>query len=378
VTGVDMSAAIEARDESDGSADIGGLTSGLPTDRAVAELVAHVARTRDETSARAVYRAGFARLREELVLHPPAALRASDVFEVAARTVRRLAASNLPLGLAVTMHLYPLCALQCVPIPLLSPARLRRAFLLRAIRSRSLIVANAGSERTAGDHAPVAVVPDGDGVRVDGTYEYMSLSSIADVVFFKAPLAGTDSAVLCAADLTGDSVRIGRWKFRGSMRLSDTSAVTFVGHRIPADQCVVVPNGAALRCVSDYQRCWFHLFLAEIHVARLERLHGLWCLARTAEHVAARNEMARLREYSLRLLDEPSSRGSSEALAKTTAAMKLRASLMSQATVAALRERESSVADAGLLRTHANELGYIRSQPTADEKILRSLERVGP
>jgi alkylation response protein AidB-like acyl-CoA dehydrogenase len=181
------------------------------------------------------------------------------------------------------MHLYPLCALQCVPIPLLSPARLRRAFLLRTIRGRSLIVANAGSERTAADHAPVTVVPDGDGVRVDGTYEYMSLSSVADVVFFKAPLAGTDRAVLCAADLTGDSVRIGRWRFRGSMRLSDTSAVTFASHRVPAEQCVVVPNDAALRCVSDYQRCWFHLFLAEIHVARLERLYRLWDLARTAE-----------------------------------------------------------------------------------------------
>ena len=54
----------------------------------------------------------------------------------------------LPLGIAVAMHLYPLCVLQCIPLPLLSFARFQRAMLLRTIRNRSLILANAGSERT--------------------------------------------------------------------------------------------------------------------------------------------------------------------------------------------------------------------------------------
>lgn len=327
----------------------------------IAELIEHVNRADDHGAARDAYRRGFERLRPQLRMYPVASGRPSTVFKSVAPTAKLLGANCLPLGIAVAMHLYPLCALQCVPLPLLSVARFQRAVLIRRIRSRSLILANAGSERTRQvDHSVVAR-HHADGIRLDGTFEYMSLATVADLVLFKAPLADSRDAVFCAAELRADSVRIGPWRFTGTMRLSDTSAVTFAGHRVPRGRYVIVPNDDALHCTSDYQRCWFHLFLAEVYLARLHRLHDVWGLRRTAEQVVSLNEVSQLREYALRLLDEFSYGSDIEPLKKATSTMKLSVSLMAQATMASLSGSDAS------------ELGYIKVQPTADEIILRSL-----
>jgi hypothetical protein len=202
----------------------------------------------------------------------------------------------------------------------------------------------------------------------------MSLATVADVVFFKARLVNSNCTVLCAADLRVDSVRIGDWRFSGSMRLSDTSSVTFARHLVPHGRYVLVADDEVLRCTADYQRCWFHLFLAEMYLARLERLHHVWGLRRSAEQIMSLNELSRLREYALRLLDDFSSGSDIQPLKKTTGAMKLRVSLMAQSTMAALRGREDlTPADTQQLRADASELGYIKSLPTADEIILRSI-----
>ncbi len=272
------------------------------------------------------------------------------------------------------MHLYPLCVLQCIPLPLLSFARFQRAMLLRTIRNRSLILANAGGERTRGADHSVIARQDAEGIRIDGTFEYMSLATVADVVFFKARLAESNGSVLCAADLRADSVGIGGWRFSGSMRLSDTSSVTFAGHRVPHGRYVLLADDEVLRCTSDYQRCWFHLFLADLYLARLERLHHVWELRRSAEQIVSLNELSQLRAYALRLLDDFSSGADIQPLKKITSAMKLRVSLMAQSTMALLRGREDlRPADARQLRADASELCYIKSQPTADEIILRSI-----
>ena len=271
--------------------------------------------------------------------------RASVVFESAAKTSRNLAASCLPLGIAVAMHLYPLCVLQCIPLPLLSVARFQRAMLLRTIRNRSLILANAGGERTRGG-------PPFRG-RTSGrtrAFELMERSNTC-----RSPLSRTSSSsrrdwrpavctVLCAADLRVDSVRIGGWRFSGSMRLSDTSSVTFDGHLVPHGRYVLVADDDVLRCTSDYQRCWFHLFLAEMYLARLERLHRVWGLRRSADEIMSLNELSQLRAYALRLLDDFSSGSDIQPLKTTTSAMKLRVSLMAQSTMASLRSREDVTA----------------------------------
>jgi hypothetical protein len=343
-------------------------------DQLVTELIERMSCAGDGPAAREAYREGFERLRSQLEMYPVSGRHASVIFESAAKTARNLAASCLPLGLAVAMHLYPLCVLQCIPLPLLSFARFQRAMLLRTIRHRSLILANAGGERTGGAHHSLVARQDAEGIRIDGTFEYMSLATVADVVLFKARLADSNCTVLCAADLRVDSVRIGDWRFSGSMRLSDTSSVTFVAHRIPVGRYVLVADDEALRCTSGYQRCWFHLFLAEMYLARLERLHQVWGLRRSAEQIVSLNELAQLREYALRMLDDFSSRPDIQSLNKTTSAMKLRVSLMAQSTMASLRNREDLIpADARQLRADASELCYIQSQPTADEMILRSL-----
>ena len=343
-------------------------------DRGVSEFAEQVSRAGDESAARRAYGEGFNRLRSQLALYPVPGQGASATFESASRTVRTLAARCLPLGIAVAMHLYPLCVLQCVPLPLLSPARFKRALLLRAIRNRSLIVANAGSERSQGTDRTLVATPVADGVRIDGTYEYMSLASVADIVFFKAAMADSDHSVLCAADLRADSVRIGPWKFSGAMRLSDTSSATFISHLVPHGRYLLVPNGDGLKCISDYQRCWFHLFIADLYLARLEHLRHLWTLHQSTDHAVSLNELSRLREYSLHLLDRYSAGADAEPLMKTTSALKLRVSMMAQSTAVELRSLEvSTPPDAERLAADATELGFIKSQPTADERILRNL-----
>jgi len=299
-------------------------------DQRVTEFVERMHGAGDGPAARDAYRDGFKRLRSQMEMYPVSGRRASVIFESAAQTASSLAAGCLPLGIAVAMHLYPLCVLQCMPLPLLSFARFQRAMLLRTIRNRSLILANAGGERTGGACHSLVACQDAEGIRIDGTFEYMSLASVADVVLFKAPLADSKCTVLCAADLRADSVRIGAWRFSGSMRLSDTSSVTFARHRVPHGQYVLVADDEVLGCTSDYQRCWFHLFVAEMYLARLERLHQVWGLRRSAEQIMSLNELSQLRAYALRLLDDFSSGSDIQPLKRTTSAMKLRVSLMAQ------------------------------------------------
>jgi hypothetical protein len=257
---------------------------------------------------------------------------------------------------------------------LLSVARFQRAKLLQTIRNRSLVVANAGGERTRGAQHSVVARQDAEGMRIDGTFEYMSLATVADIVFFKAPMENGKGTVLCAADLRADSVRIGDWRFSGSMRLSDTSSVTFSKHYVPYGRYVAVADEAVVGCTSDYQRCWFHLFLVDVYLARLERLHRDWALPRSSEEILSLNELSQLREYALRLLDDFSPGSDLQPLKKTTSAMKLRVSLMAQSTMASLGDRDDPIpAVAQQLQAEASELRYIKSQPTADEIILRSI-----
>jgi hypothetical protein len=86
------------------------------------------------------------------------------------------------------------------------------------------------------------------------------------------------------------------------------------------------------------------------------------------------NELTQLRAYALRLLDDFTSGSDIQPLKRTTSAMKLRVSLMTQATMAVLCDRARlASADSRQLRADASELCYIKSQPTADETILRSI-----
>jgi alkylation response protein AidB-like acyl-CoA dehydrogenase len=340
-----------------------GERSLSPSTDRIAELVAEVGRATDDRTWALAFRLGFGRLGRELQLHP-AGSQASATFASAAATARAVGADCLPLGIALVMHLYPLCALRCVPLPWWSAAHRRRMRLMRAVDRRALILANAGSERGAGAHAPVTVTRTSTGVRIDGTYDYVSLAHVADTVLFSAPLAGTGHAVFCAADLNACSALIGDSRFSGSMRLSDTCSVTFDDHRVPAGRFIEIPDDSALQCMTQYQRSWFHLLLGEAYLARIERLHRQWRLPCPVEQRASLNELAQLREYSLRLLDDAESPRSLESLSRVTAAMKLRISWLAQSTAAQLR---------GVDDVAAHELGFFRRQPTSDDRILASL-----
>ena len=334
----------------------------ISTDR-IAALVTNHMRAPDDAARCEAFRRGFAGLRSTLNLHP-AGVTAAETFAAAAATAREVSVDCLPLGIAVVMHLYPLCALKCVPLPWWRLGGFRRSRLLQRINSHALILSNAGSERATGAHAPVTLTRTHDGIRVNGTYDYVSLANVADLVLFSAPLAGSDSKLFCAADLRGESVSIGAGKFGGSMRLSDTCPVTFDNHRVAPDCFIEVPNETALNCMAQYQRSWFHLLLGESYLSRIEHLRRVWGLARQVEQVAGLNELAHLREYALRLLGGTTAPGNVESLSRVTAAIKLRVSLHGQSTAAAIRSLDE---------TAAAELGFLGRQPTSDERILRSI-----
>ena len=102
--------------------------------------------------------------------------------------------------------------------------------------------------------------------------------------------------------------------------------------------------------------------------------HHVHGLPPSSEQVISLNELSRLREYALRLLDDFSPGSDIRPLKETTSAMKLRVSLMAQSLMARLRRlAELTPTDAEQLRAEASELSYIKSQPTSDNMILRSI-----
>jgi hypothetical protein len=307
------------------------------------------------------YRQAFAMLRQDLDLHPRGRTPA-EVFEAAASSLRGVAAECLPLGIALTMHLYPLCALRCLPLPPWSLASVRRHRLLRAMDRHGLILANAGSERVRGRQAVIELTPESDGVRIDGAFDYVSLAHVADLVLFSAPTTAGQQ-VFFIADLRADSVRVGSPRFDGNMRLTDTCSITFDRHLVPS-RWLAIPGEAALDCATRYQRCWFHLLAGEVHLARLERLRQRWQLVRTPEDLASLNELRLLREYALRLLDGARKPAGIDSLAQVSAAFKLRTSWQCQAVAESLCHLDAD---------SAAELRFLARQPTADDRILRNL-----
>ena len=79
------------------------------------------------------------------------------------------------------------------------------------------------------------------------------------------------------------------------------------------------------------------------------------------------------RELVMHFIEHVNAAGDGPA-AREASAMKLRVSLMAQSTMTSLRAREDvTPSDARQLRADASELCYIKSQPTADDIILRSI-----
>jgi len=336
-------------------------------------FIAEISAAGSDNQWRQALRRELDRVRKDFALYPPAGANPHDTFESAALTVREVAAHCLPLGIALVMHLYPLCALQCAPLPAMSIAGFKRRLLINAITDRKLVVANGGSERANGAHESMSVALDGDGLRVTGTFEYVSLASVADVVLFSATLADGRTA-FCAAGMRGDSVRIGEPKFTGSMQFSDTRSITFVDHRVARGQYLVATDAPGARCIFDYQRCWFHLLLCEAYLSRIAQLRRSWQLPASVEQQMALNEVACLREYALRLLDDCRPRGSVDRLSRVTATMKLRVSALAQAGSRTLTDLAAKRgADAASLRSDASELCYMKLQPTSDARILQAL-----
>lgn len=314
------------------------------------------------------FRAHFEAIKARVELHPARGSRPSHMLQAASDTVRSISATCLPVAVAVCMHLYPYCALHWFPLPSLSVARLRRDALLRDVRRRRLILANAGGARSSHAAHPVTGRSVPEGLRVQGTFEYMSLASVADRALFRAPLDGTVATALCFADLPSDGIRVGRWKFADSMRLSDTAAITFDDHLVPKGRFIVDEEPRRIATATGYQRAWFHLLLAECHLARLQHLRDGGLVAFNDEQTASLHELGHLGRHAGDLLDA----GQLDPLLQVSASIKLRTSLLSSTAAQALRARGNGDA------TRPEELQYIRLQPTSDPEIQRDLSCRAP
>jgi hypothetical protein len=302
-------------------------------------------------------------------MYPPRMLRRpAAVFEVLAHDARAIASVCLPLAIALSMHWYPLCVLQCAELPVLSAVRLQRVLLLAHIKRRALIVANTGGDRSQAPTISVRARRSANGFILHGTQEYMSLASVADAVFLKATIEGEDNDVLCLVNTRGVGVKIGAPRFSGSMRLSDTASIEFDGHPLARGGYVVLPRSSVVECLAMYQRSWFHLFIAEIYTARTLHLCAATGLAVTEEERMARNEIAHLRAYCLSLLDCCEGRLGADRLLLATSTLKLRVSRFAQSASAMLKQKVGE--QNARLSSDVAELGYISRQPTADRKII--------
>src|SRR5215510_6789671 len=85
-------------------------------------FIAEMNAARSDNQWRQALRRELDRLRTQVALYPLPGVSPAATFESAAAAVRGVAAQCLPLGLALVMHLYPLCALQCAPLPAMSLA----------------------------------------------------------------------------------------------------------------------------------------------------------------------------------------------------------------------------------------------------------------
>jgi hypothetical protein len=351
--------------------------SPLEHEQRISRFVAAVNAAGSEQQSRELFRLGFSRFASELRMYPPAGQSPSNVYEVISSESRTVASVCLPLAIALTMHWYPLCALQCASLTPFSLARIHRALLLRRVRANNLVIANAGSERAAGAQEPIVATLVREGVHLRGTYGYMSLASVADVVLMKARLQGDGRELLCVADLRSPTVRTGSWQFSGSMRLSDTASVTFEDHLVPHGRYLILPQSDAVQCLSEYQRSWFHLLIGDVYMARVERLYLEHGIEVTSQDRVERNEIAHLRAYCLCLLDDFAAQRDAARLLLATSTLKLRISRLARSASVLMSQIAVHKGDAAL-RSHAAELEFIQRQPTADHKIIESLHQRCP
>lgn len=348
-------------------------------DASTLELRDHVAlfkrtvgMTASTDASRARFRAQFRALSSRLRMYPPAQAKPYAVFEALARDAREVASECLPLAIALSMHWYPLCVLQCAALPMLSGARVRRALLLRSIKRSGLIVANAGGDRSDDSQGTVVASRCSKGFVLSGTCEYMSLASVADVVFIKAHIQQEPRELFCLASLRGLTAKIGSWRFSGSMRLSDTASVEFDKHLVPRGYHVELPHSGPVQCLAQYQRSWFHLFIAEVYMARALQLCATHALPIEAEVRLAQNEFLHLRAYCLSLLEMCTSPSQTGRLFLATGTLKLRVSRFTQWISGALTQLGDLRRDPQL-GIDAAELLYIARQPTADRKIMEMI-----
>jgi hypothetical protein len=116
--------------------------------------------------------------------------------------------------------------------------------------------------------------------------------------------------------------------------------------------------------MTQYQRSWFQLLSGDAHLARIDFLRRQWNLPGSDGETASQNELALLREYAKRLLDQAARADAAEELSRVTAALKLRISWIAQSIATAIQ---------GLDKTAADELLFFKRQPTSDDRILRSI-----
>ncbi len=179
-----------------------------------------------------------------------------------------LGARSIPLGVALAMHLYMLCALASIPLTEEKPRSRRRRFL-QLVADRKLIVANSGSDSLYrsdnADKSATRAVRCPDGLLVTGHKTFVSLATVADVLMFTAEMEETGVVALYTALKDNPCIRLGDSPFGEAMESSGTRSVTFRGLRLSEDNVVsgvVVEHIAAHR----FQRAWFQALIPAVYL----------------------------------------------------------------------------------------------------------------
>lgn len=198
----------------------------------------------------------------------PAALY-RDCFTV----LHALGTHSIPLGVALSMHLYMLCAFATLPLAG-EGLRARRREFLDIVGGGRLIIANSGSDSFhRSDNAKqtaTRAVRTTDGILVTGQKSFVSLATVADLLIFTAELEGTGVVSLYTSLKDNPCVHTEGSPFGAEMAPSGTRSIIFRGLRLPEDHVVTGGESAGFSHAHEFQRAWFQALIPAVYLGAAE------------------------------------------------------------------------------------------------------------
>jgi alkylation response protein AidB-like acyl-CoA dehydrogenase len=179
-----------------------------------------------------------------------------------------LGTHSIPLGVALAMHLYMLCALATLPLTEEEPYT-RRQHFLRHVAAQKLIIANSGSDSLHrsdnADKSATRAIRRPSGLIVTGHKTFVSLATVADLLMFTAELDQHGVVSLFTALKDNPLIHLGDSPFGEAMDPSGTRSVDFQDLRLPEDS--IVTSGHVDHLTAHcFQRAWFQALIPAVYL----------------------------------------------------------------------------------------------------------------